>query len=124
MGGPSDTIGSVTVVVPTIGRARLADVIVAVLADDATTEVVVVADRDRSAVEAIVATVARGGAPVVVVDGPGRGPAAAREAGVDRASGDVVVLLDDDVVPASGLVSAHRAAHVGSERLVVVGPMP
>src|SRR6476646_3695706 len=107
MGGTSETIGSVTVVVPTIGRARLADLVAAVLADEATSEVVVVADRDRAAVEAIVATVARGPAPVAGVDGPGRGPAAARQRGIERATGDLVVLLDDDVVPARGLVTAH-----------------
>src|SRR5438034_117709 len=101
MGGTSET--TVSVVVPTIGRARLADLVGAVLADDATTEVVVVADRDRAVVEAMVAPVARSRAPVVVVDGPGRGPAAARQAGVEHATGDVVVLLDDDVVPVPGL---------------------
>ena len=42
-------------VVPTIGRARLAEVVDAALADPATTEVVVVADRDRHAVEAVLA---------------------------------------------------------------------
>src|SRR5690349_13837146 len=123
MGGESETVESVTVVVPTIGRARLADLVAAVLADDATTEVVVVADRDRAMVETVLSRVAIGRAPVRVVDGPGRGPAAARQRGVEHASGDIVVLLDDDVVPAPGLVGAHRAAHAAGRR-VVVGPMP
>src|SRR6478672_1663466 len=124
MGGEPETVGSVSVVVPTIGRARLADLVAAVLADDATTEVVVVADRDRDAVEAVLAPIPPGGAPVRVIDGPGRGPAAARQRGVEHASGDIVVLLDDDVVPAPGLVGAHRAAHAGTSRRMVVGPMP
>ena len=54
MGGSGDdAIEAVSVVVPTIGRSRLADVVVAVLADDATTEVVVVVDRNRYETDAI-----------------------------------------------------------------------
>jgi glycosyltransferase involved in cell wall biosynthesis len=124
MGGPGDATTTVSVVVPSVGRGRLAAVVVAALADPATTELVVVADRERAAVDAIV-TVAEGrDARIVVVDGPGRGPAAARQTGIERAGGDIVVLLDDDVVPGPGLVTAHRAAHGDGRRRVVVGPMP
>jgi glycosyltransferase involved in cell wall biosynthesis len=123
--GIPDAIDTVSVVVPTIGRARLADVVAAALRDPATTEVVVVADRDRRGVDALLdAAGLRGDGKVVVVDGDGRGPAAARQAGVARSRGDLVVLLDDDVVPGRGLVTAHRDAHVGRARLLVVGPMP
>jgi hypothetical protein len=44
--------------------------------------------------------------------------------GIVAARGDLVVLLDDDVVPEPGLVTAHRAAHADRARAVVVGPMP
>ena len=124
-GGIPEAIGSVSVVVPTIGRARLAAVVTAALADPATTEVVVVADRDRARVDEVLAGARLNGhGRVVVVPGAGRGPAAARQAGITRARGDLILLLDDDVVPGPGLVAAHRAAHGDGARLIVVGPMP
>ena len=120
-----EPIASVSVVIPTIGRARLAEVVAATLADPTATEVVVVADRDPDRVDAVLAGAGLVDDPrVVVVAGPGRGPAAARQTGIDRARGDVVLLLDDDVVPGPGLVAAHRDAHAADARLIVVGPMP
>jgi hypothetical protein len=126
MAGAAPTpITSLSVVIPTIGRARLAAVVDAALADPATTEVVVVADRDRPSVERVLAAADLADEPrVVLVDGAGRGPAAARQTGIVASHGDVVVLLDDDVVPEPGSVTAHRAAHAMSARAVVVGPMP
>src|SRR5690349_14526465 len=111
-GGMPEPIATVSVVVPTIGRARLAEVVAATLADPTATEVVVVADRDRHRVDAVLAGAGLGDdSRVVVVAGPGRGPAAARQTGIDRARGDLVLLLDDDVVPGPGLLTAHRDAH-------------
>jgi glycosyltransferase involved in cell wall biosynthesis len=124
-GGIPEAIESVSVVVPTIGRARLGEVVTAVLADPATTEVIVVADRDRARVDEVLEGAGlTGDRRMVVVAGSGRGPGAARQAGIARARGDLVLLLDDDVVPGPGLVAAHRAAHRDRARLVVVGPMP
>ena len=40
-----------------------------------------------------------------------RGPAAARNAGVEAAAGTWVAFLGDDTVPASGWLAAHRDAH-------------
>ena len=59
-----------------------------------------------------------------VVAGRRAGPAPARQAGAEAAVGDVLLLLDDDVVPAPGLVSGHAARHAAREGLVVVGSMP
>jgi hypothetical protein len=116
---------TISVVVPSIGRPRLRDVLRALRSDPDVDEIVVVADRQRGAVDAIVqATETPGGPSVLVVDGPGRGPAAARQRGIERASGELLVLLDDDVVPCPGLAGAHRAAHAVADRRVVVGPMP
>jgi hypothetical protein len=51
------------------------------------------------------------------------GPSFARQQGLEASSGSIVLLLDDDVRPNAGLVSAHAARH-GAPGLVVVGYMP
>jgi GT2 family glycosyltransferase len=53
-----------------------------------------------------------------------RGPAAARNAGVDRAAGELIVFIDDDVVPESRLLAEHVRAHREADREVaVLGPL-
>lgn len=52
------------------------------------------------------------------------GPAAARNCGVQSAGSELLLFLDDDVVPDSNLLQAHVQAHAGADdRLVVLGPM-
>jgi len=53
-----------------------------------------------------------------------RGPAAARNAGIDKAVGEMIVFIDDDVVPAAGLLAEHMRAHQEAGReVVVLGPL-
>lgn len=52
------------------------------------------------------------------------GRAAACNAGIRATSGDVVVLLDDDMVPAPQCLALHREAHAHAPRLGVVGAAP
>jgi glycosyltransferase involved in cell wall biosynthesis len=59
--------------------------------------------------------------PVIQDNG---GDAAARLAGVRHATGDVVLMLDDDVVPDPGIVEGHARRHAQDERLLVLGYMP
>ena len=61
---------------------------------------------------------------LVVVEQQNRGRAAACNAGVRRAGGEVIVFLDDDMEADQGLLEAHRCAHAGADRRVVLGAVP
>lgn len=62
--------------------------------------------------------------PLNIIDACGAGAAAARNRGAAASSGDVLLFLDDDVVPQAGLFGAHLRAHRYREHAVVVGPYP
>lgn len=55
---------------------------------------------------------------------PASGAAEARNSGAAAACGELLVFLDDDVVPTSGFVAAHVAAHAKHAGGVVLGPYP
>ena len=115
---------SVTVVIPTHDRLALLHRVLAGLSTQGGDfEVVVVSDGSTDGT----AEYLRGDAtpvPVIAIVQANKGPAAARNAGIEHAHGDLVVFLDDDVVPGSGWLKAHVDAHrrLGADR-VVVGPM-
>jgi len=119
------TTPTVSVVVPTFQRraslARLLDAL-ASQTRDADFEVVVVDDGSRDDTRAWLRGY-RAPYPLRVLQQANGGPATARNRGVNDARGDVIVFLDDDVVPAPDAVSVHAAAHRGSLDRVVVGPM-
>lgn len=53
-----------------------------------------------------------------------RGPAAARNVGVDKAAGELIVFIDDDLVPQAGLLAEHVRVHEEADRdVVALGPM-
>lgn len=121
----SSGLPTVSVVVPTFQRReRLPGLIEPILDDPATTELVVVVDGSTDgSIELLRERAARSHSLVPVL-APNRGEAAARLEGVRRARGELIVLLDDDVVPAPKLVSGHAVRHAGHEDLLVVGYMP
>jgi GT2 family glycosyltransferase len=112
----------VSVIVPTIGRpGALARCLAALAAQDveAPFEIVVVDDTPPGCDRPVVPRHA-----ARVVDSGGRGAAAARNAGARAARGDVLLFLDDDLVPAADLVRRHLAHHDGGADLIVLGRCP
>lgn len=51
------------------------------------------------------------------------GPAAARNAALAQARGELIVFLDDDVIAHPYNLAEHAAAHDGASDLVVIGPL-
>jgi glycosyltransferase involved in cell wall biosynthesis len=58
-----------------------------------------------------------------VAEQPHRGPAAARNLGVESARGELLLFLDDDVLPEPDLLEQHASMHQAGQRTVVIGPM-
>ena len=112
-------------IVPTYQRRRnLPAVVEALLADPATTEVVVVVDGCRDGSLELLQELAASEPRVQPLFIENRGTAGAQQAGVEHARGDVVLLLADDVIARPGLATGHARRHAGRHSLVVVGYMP
>ncbi len=86
-------------------------------------EVIIVSDGSTDGTDAYLATL-QTPLTVVPVTQANAGPAAARNRGVAAARSELVLFLDDDVVPTPGLVSEHLRMHEQhGDRVVVLGPM-
>jgi Glycosyl transferase family 2 len=117
-----------SIVIATRDRVRvLRRVVEAVQQDPATHEIVVVDDGSSDGTaDWLRAREAQPGAlpPLRALRREGVGPSGARQAGVEVSSGELVLLLDDDVVPRAGLVSGHAAALGGDPARVTLGYSP
>ncbi len=94
------------------------------LADPAATEVIVVNDGSRDGTASLLAELANHHPQLVAVNIENGGMDNARRTGVDRATGDVLVLMDDDVEPTESMITRHVRHHTRGDNLVVVGYMP
>jgi glycosyltransferase involved in cell wall biosynthesis len=109
-------MNSLSVVIPTKDRAaalaRTLDALEAQRAGDAKLEAIVI---DNGSSDGTVAQVQRrtpGAMPIRLLEQPDGGPAAARNAGVEAANGEVLLFLGDDTEPADeGLLRAHLDLH-------------
>ena len=118
---------SCTVVIPTHNAAAGLQLLLAGLAEQAepaeSFEVVVVLDgcTDRS-IEVVERWQSSGRfARLRRVEQPHRGAAAARNAGVAEAQSAIVLFLSDDLVPDSGLLTAHLEQHQRGGSIAVLG---
>lgn len=117
----------ISVVVPTVGRRdsvlRLLDALARQDIPSTELEVVVSVDGpDDATMKALDAYEAP--YALHVVTGPRRGRAGACNAAIERATGDVFVILDDDMEPAPGCLRNHRSHHTSGERVCVMGGVP
>jgi len=59
-----------------------------------------------------------------IIEQEGQGAAAARNTGAANAEGNLLLFLDDDVVPTPGLIEAHVCVHQCNPGQAVMGPYP
>jgi serine acetyltransferase/glycosyltransferase involved in cell wall biosynthesis len=113
----------VTVIVPTCNRPRSVERLLGQLSNQTLSpdgfEVVVVDDGSDVEVAPALAGVDR--LALTVVRQARAGSAAARQLGVERATGEIIVMVDDDMEVPPGFLEAHLAHHGGDDRLVVLG---
>jgi glycosyltransferase involved in cell wall biosynthesis len=113
---------TLSVVIATKDRAALLDDALGSLraqADAPPFEIIVVDNGSQDATPEIAR---KHGAEYAFVAEPNRGKA--RNAGIARATGDLVLFVDDDVVTPPHFLAAHAKAHAGSEGpLAVSGPI-
>jgi glycosyltransferase involved in cell wall biosynthesis len=86
-------------------------------------EVIVVIDGSSDGTRELLAAWS-GPVRVEAVWQPNAGRACARNAGIARATGELVVFLDDDMEPVPDFLAAHLGAHPPGARRAVVGPVP
>lgn len=116
-----------SVVIPTFNRvARLRHVLAALeqqaYRPDAY-EVVVVSDGSTDGTEAYLEAF-RSTMRLRWFSQANRGPAAARNVGIQKADGDFVLFIDDDVVPEPQLLAEHANSHrEAGKDVVVLGPL-
>jgi GT2 family glycosyltransferase len=115
---------TISVVIPTCRRLDLVRASVDVLlADSATREIVIVDTSPDGAAAAWAAQMQRRDPRIAWLRARGEPAGAARQAGLERARGDLVLFVDDDVVARPGLATGHAARARPAAR-VVVGPTP
>lgn len=116
---------SVSVVIPTYQRRPALPTIVEPLLDDGGLhELVVSVDGSTDGTAEWLGERRRADPRLVVVSAPNAGIAHARERGARAATGEVLLILDDDVIPSPGLASGHARHHAGADDLLVQGYMP
>jgi glycosyltransferase involved in cell wall biosynthesis len=118
----SACLPSVSVIIPTYaGCHRLGRVLSPLLEDPATREIIVVVDGSTDGSLGLLqerATVDSRLRPLFIER---HGPSAARHVGVEAATNEVVLMLDDDLVAEPGLVAGHARHHATAEGIVVIG---
>ena len=118
------TTPRISIVVPTYNRARVLARLLRALERQTTPaegfEVIVVDDGSTDATGSVLAE--DYSYRLRALSQANAGPAAARNTGIACASGEIILFVDDDVIPRDDLIERHLAAHEGRE-VVAFGRM-
>jgi glycosyltransferase involved in cell wall biosynthesis len=121
----ADGSALVSVVIPTLNRREsLRRVIDSVLVDPAAAEVIVVVDGSTDGSIELLEEVSGSESRVRPFFIEHQGLNAAVQAGVERASGEVVLILDDDLEAMPDLASGHARHHEAAPNFLVLGYSP
>lgn len=116
----------VSVILPTYNRLRRLEQVLGALEEQsyplAAFEVIVVSDGSTDGTNQYLQNL-RTPLQLNVVLKPNGGPAAARNKGIKCARGEIILFLDDDVVPAPHLIAEHIRLHAEHTNAVALGPM-
>ena len=118
---------SLSVIIPTYNRCASVERILHALAQQTLApenyEVIVSIDGSQDGTRQLVKSIA---APYHLIDQwqENRGRAAACNAGIRLARGDILVIMDDDMEPAPDCLERHAHAHPTGSRLGVMGAVP
>ena len=113
----------IDVVIPTRDREHLLRRVITPLLDEAVVNRVIVVD-DAAHASLRGSAIAEGSERVEVIATGGVGPAKARQAGAEHAQAELLLFLDDDVVPDTGLAARHARHHERSTLLLACGYTP
>ena len=116
-----------SVVVPTYNRLGRLRHVIAALEQQAypsdSYEVIVISDGSTDGTDAYLEAL-RSTMQLRWLPQANKGPAAARNAGIQKATGEFIVFIDDDVVPEPQLLEEHARSHHEADRdVVVLGPL-
>lgn len=119
----------VSVVIPTHRRTGvLADMLAALLEQsyplDRVEILVVIDGADPAMVELVERSAAAAACPLRTLPQPRSGAGVARNHGAARASGRILLLLDDDIIADRDLIAEHLRHHAGRDDTAVIGAVP
>jgi glycosyltransferase involved in cell wall biosynthesis len=115
---------TVSVLVPTHNRGKRLPELLDALSSEPVKDIVIVVNGSRDGSLEILEERAAVDSRLKPLWIDGASQSRALQLAAENATGDVVLMLDDDVIPEPGLVEGHARHHVDAGDLVVVGYMP